>query len=129
MRAKNMQEIGMSLGFNGKHAERMGKQALIAANDNAAEIIAVRLIVRRVGVKLINARIVAVNVALQLLFAKVNKARNRTSIKLRITSGNALNELHIRVRNLLIADKMACVFRVSVSTTLLASPPSAAIAF
>ncbi|WP_221105876.1 hypothetical protein [Rhizobium lentis] len=40
MRAKNMQEIGMSLGFNGKHAERKGKQALIAANDNAAEIIA-----------------------------------------------------------------------------------------
>ncbi|MDO3431175.1 hypothetical protein QWJ46_00610 [Rhizobium sp. CBN3] len=39
LRAKNMQEIGMSLGFQGKHAERKGKQALIAANDNAADVI------------------------------------------------------------------------------------------
>jgi hypothetical protein len=39
MEAKNMREIGITLGAWGKTAERKGKRALIAANDNIAAAI------------------------------------------------------------------------------------------
>ena len=40
MSAKNMAEIGALDGYGGKHAQRRGKAALIAANDNLAAAIA-----------------------------------------------------------------------------------------
>jgi hypothetical protein len=39
VKAKNMREIGSSSGFTGKTAERRGKRALMAANDNLMEAI------------------------------------------------------------------------------------------
>lgn len=38
--AKNMKQVGMSVGYKGKHAERRGKAALLAANDKLAAAIA-----------------------------------------------------------------------------------------
>lgn len=37
--ARNMSQVGQSIGFTGKHAERRGKRALLAANDNLARAI------------------------------------------------------------------------------------------